>query len=124
LPNWQEHGEAQFACGGVGDENMAALKAMRSEANASLLFTAGTRGAYVADVNLTIQGNNVAQPIALQASGPACLLKLPKGKYELVAEYKGREMRRQVVIGSKLAQASFRWPENDANEILAEGSAK
>ncbi|HWU85447.1 MAG TPA: hypothetical protein VN028_08925 [Rhodocyclaceae bacterium] len=107
---WRQLGVAQYLCGGVSDENMAALKSHRGEANAEALFTSGAQGAYLADVTVTIRNDKMGSFMFI-ADGPLCLLHLPPGRHTLEAEYRGHKQTRTLDIGKGLPSVKFNWPE-------------
>jgi len=109
-PQWQVSDAAQYVCGGVSDEGMAAITAQRSAANGELLFTGGPEGAYLANVAVRVQGTSLKQALSFTANGPLCLLKLPNGSYTVDAEYKGRTITHRINIGNSLQQSKFNWP--------------
>lgn len=51
-----DEGEVRRACGGVGVEDRAEMRALRIKANLELLFVQGKRGGYAADVSVRIAG--------------------------------------------------------------------
>lgn len=109
-PQWQGSTAAQYVCGGIADEGMAAIKSLRSSAGSELLFTSGTEGAYIADVAVTVKGSNLKEPLSFNADGPVCLLKLPKGNYTVEAQYMGQARKQSIKIGGPVKQAKFNWP--------------
>jgi hypothetical protein len=108
-PQWQSAGPLQYVCGGVSDEDMSALKALRSEANGELLFTGGPEGAYLADIAVTIQGGNPKQDASFSSKGPLCLLKLPPGSYTVQAVYKMAPLKQTIKVDGTLHQIKFNW---------------
>lgn len=106
---WQSDGAAQYVCGGVSDEDMSALKTYRSAANGELLFTGGSEGAYLANVDVTIRGKRLSSPLTFMADGPVCLLKLPKGSYVVDAVYQGVEIKKNIQIGGTRQKTQLRW---------------
>lgn len=107
---WKNQGAAQYLCGGVSDEGMSAIKSLRSEAGSELLFTSGPEGAYVADVAVTVQGGKLKEMLSFTASGPVCLLKLPKGNYIVDASYRGKTVRQSIKVDGPVQQTRFNWP--------------
>ena len=67
-PQWQALGPASYVCGGVSDEGMTAITAHRGSANVELLFTSGSEGAYLAQVEVSVHGSGLKQPIAFTLS--------------------------------------------------------
>ncbi|QNM96131.1 hypothetical protein [Chitinimonas koreensis] len=117
--DWQGEGRARYLCGGVGDESMAALQAHRGEAQAELLFTQGGRGAYLADVNVTVNGPGLAQPLTFVAGGPSCLLQLPAGgRYTVAADHGGNTRSQRIVAGGG-KRTVFNWPDSTARADAA-----
>ncbi|QDQ27753.1 hypothetical protein FNU76_16130 [Chitinimonas arctica] len=108
-PTWQSDNGVQYLCGGVGDDNMQVIKAERQNANVDLKFIEGARGAYVADVDLTVSGDALPQPLRIHADGPSCLLQLPTGRYQVVADYQGVQHAQGLRVGEGSRQLTFRW---------------
>lgn len=109
-PQWQTSGAGQYVCGGVSDEGMNAIKSQRGNAGSELLFTSGPTGVYVADVAVTVYGGNLKEAVSFNASGPLCLLKLPKGNYTVDAQYKGQTVKQSIKVDGALKQTKFNWP--------------
>lgn len=109
-PQWQSSGAATYVCGGVSDEGMSALTAQRGSANGELLFTSGPKGAYLAQVTVSIHGTHLKQPLHFTSSGPLCLLKLPAGSYTVEAEYQGHTIKQNIKTDGMLKQTKFNWP--------------
>jgi hypothetical protein len=107
---WRSMGPAQYVCGGVSDEGLRALHEQRDAADSELLFTSGSEGAYLAEVAVSIQGKPLMEALAFNASGPLCLLKLPRGSYKIVADYKGVVIRQDLKIDGVRKQTRFNWP--------------
>ncbi|SOZ25141.1 conserved hypothetical protein; putative exported protein; putative fusion protein [Cupriavidus taiwanensis] len=102
----RQAGPVSYICGGVAEDEQAALQSQARKYNMSLLFTQGTRGEYLSDVDVKLMrgGREVASFIA---DGPRCLLKAPAGTYNVRATYKGRTKSMTVSTNSKNAQ--MRW---------------
>lgn len=106
---WRQLGTAHYVCGGVSEENMARVKSMSDQADVELLFTTGPKGAYLADVTVTIRSDALGS-VMFVADGPLCLLQLPKGPHTVSAEYRGHKLKQTVDVGEGLAHAKFNWP--------------
>lgn len=97
----REEGGLRYFCGGVGDEEREALRALRAQANMELLLVTGKRGAYVAGVSLRFSRSGSGAPgVQIQAEGPICLLSLPPGTYRVEATYEGTTRTRNVSTAS------------------------
>jgi hypothetical protein len=110
VPPWQDSEGASRVCGGVGLEEFAELRAQRGTASAELLFTAGERGGYLSDVEVTVRGRPLAQALQWTTEGPLCLLKLPRGSYVVEANYGGVRQTRKLVVGRSVSTLQFRYP--------------
>jgi hypothetical protein len=87
---FQRSGDFAWACGGVGSDERRALDALRAEASVELLMVAGTRGEYIAGVQVAIAPASGRVPeTTLMADGPTCLLEAPAGRYRIEATYHG-----------------------------------
>jgi hypothetical protein len=99
-------GPVSYICGGVGTDEQQALDAKKSGFNMDLLFTHGTRGEYMSDVEVKLV--RAGQQVALfRAPGPRCLIKAPAGSYVVEATAQGTTKRSTVSTSSGKQQ--FRW---------------
>lgn len=95
--------------GGVGDEELAALRARKAEFNVQLLFAEKGSGSYVAGVKLDIR-NAGGAVLALDSAGPFVLAKLVPGRYWITAESGGKVQSRQFdVRKGQSRSANFYW---------------
>ncbi len=82
------HGAAMI-CGGVGSDARRALEGTKS-ANVELEFFVAHRGAYVANVGVSVTPLNSKEPVIEgTSSGPLCLLQLEPGRYRVQAIFNG-----------------------------------
>ena len=98
-----------YVSGGAGTEAVDRLRAMEKDFNLKLVF-ALSNGEYLADVNVSVV--DAANHVVLDTSseGPWLLAKLPPGKYQVNANYRGKAERREVAIASTtLRTLDFRW---------------
>jgi glucose/arabinose dehydrogenase len=99
-------GAFTYLCGGIGQDEQEALRARAREFDMQVLFTRGARGEYLADVEvrLTRGGKEVAN---FMATGPRCLIKGPRGTYQIAATHEGTTKRATLRTGQKNLQ--MRW---------------
>lgn len=109
-PAWQSNAGVPQVCGGVSLEEFAELHAQRSAGNTELLFTAGPYGEYLADVNVSISGKNLASPLQWTSQGPLCLLKLPPGNYQVNVSYEGMQQSHALKVGRGVTVIQFHYP--------------
>lgn len=99
-------GAFTYLCGGIGQDEQAAMRARAREFDMQVLFTQGGRGEYLADVEVSLSrgGKEVAN---FMATGPRCLIKGPRGTYQIAATYQGTTKRATLHSGQKNLQ--MRW---------------
>ena len=90
---------ARHRCGGIGSDESVAMRAQMKEHPLSLLF-AQPGGAYLADIDVSIQGNRSVPALNFRASGPVCLVDLPAGSYAVQASSGGVTKKQQVTIAA------------------------
>lgn len=77
-----------YVSGGTGEDEREALLARAADFDVKLVF-AERGGAYLADVKLSISGQDGQPVLETVAAGPVFLARLPSGNYELKATYEG-----------------------------------
>src|SRR4026209_251012 len=82
-------GNAQWVCGGAGEQERIEMKGMESQSNAQLLFVTASRGGYLADVDFVVRDQKGATVLQGRADGPKCLLTVPAGRYRVEETYEG-----------------------------------
>lgn len=83
------NGDAQWVCGGAGEQERMQLKGLESQASAELLFVTEKRGGYLADVDFVVRDQKGVTVLQGRADGPKCLLSMPAGSYRVEASYLG-----------------------------------
>jgi hypothetical protein len=112
--------DVTYLCGGVGEEEVQAMKQQAKDYDLMLTFAARD-GAYLADVDVDIsdaRGNSVLQA---NCDSPMLLIDLPKaGTYRVHADAAGYTLNRSVKVaagkktGRHLATAVLVWPQQVA----------
>lgn len=93
-------GDVPYLAGGVGDEEMAVMQARKAEFNLRLLFAEKGSGSYVAGVKLRLDDKSGKAVLALEATGPVVLVKLPAGSYRASAEANGQALVKAFTVQS------------------------
>jgi hypothetical protein len=105
----QRAGDIPYVSGGVGAESMDRLNRVVGDFNLKLVFAAKS-GSYLNDVRVAISDGKGKELLSKTSQGPWFLVKLPAGKYRIVATFGGNAERREITIGAeKLATIDFRW---------------
>ncbi|WP_148715137.1 carboxypeptidase-like regulatory domain-containing protein [Chitinolyticbacter meiyuanensis] len=99
----------RFVSGGVGDEELAALQAVKPQYNLQLMTTEKS-GGYLAGVKVTIQDGKGQTVLDTVTTGPYLFVQLPDGRYQLSADYDGKVVKRAVgVHGQKARTLHLTW---------------
>ena len=112
-----EQGDVRWICGGVGAADREALAKMEPGTSLKLVFAAGQRGAYLADVGVILSDREGKRPaLKFVAEGPICLIRAPAGRYHIEAEFRDvkRAVDTHVAKDAKLpGMLVFRFPETN-----------
>jgi hypothetical protein len=99
-------GPVSYVCGGVADDERAALAGLEKNFNMGILFTQGSNGEFLSDVAVRLLRDE-QEIAAFRAAGPRCLIRAPEGSYNIEASYKGQTKTIRIGTGSRDAQ--LRW---------------
>lgn len=119
-------GTPTVVCGGVGSDERHAMEAQATDANVSLEFFVGKRGAYVADVELTFTPVKGPPSFSTHADGPLCYARLDPGTYRVEATYRGatRSATAHVADSGKPVHLAMGFPDSVAQPDPAPVSAE
>lgn len=112
MPQQQLLGDVAYLNGGAGDEEVQYVKQSMKEYSLALAFArAGSpRAEYVASVSVTIKDAKGATVFELPSVGPYLLVKLPPGRYSVVAIYNDATQTRPVSVGKNVGPlTTFTW---------------
>jgi hypothetical protein len=110
LPQPKTQGAVTYLNGGVGDEEIRYIKQSMKDYDLALLFSRSS-GEYVASVAVTVKDMKGDTVLDVPSVGPYLLVKLPAGKYSVIAEYQGDSKARPVTVKSHASPlVSFAWP--------------
>jgi hypothetical protein len=109
MPQPKTDGGITYLNGGAGSEEVDYIKSSMKDYSLALMFSR-TGGEYVASVSITIKDSKGATVFDEPSVGPYLLVKLPPGKYSVVATYEGDAKTRPVTI-DRVAKTpiSFAW---------------
>ena len=88
---------AELLVGGVGEREREQLLEQASEYDLFISFAGRESGAYLSQVNVTISGPALEQPIEITTNGPLLLANLPDGRYAVSAELPGWKPRERHI---------------------------
>lgn len=112
-----ERGDIRWVCGGVGEGGREALAKMEPGTNLKLVFAAGKRGAYLADVSVILTDSEGKRPaLKFAAEGPICLIQAPAGRYHIEAAFRDVKRAIDTRVAKDVKQPGmlvFRFPESN-----------
>jgi Carboxypeptidase regulatory-like domain len=98
-----------YVTGGVGQDERDTLKAMESQFNLALQFSA-QGGAFLSGVRVEILDRSGRTVLDALTEGPFFYASLPPGSYRVTASVEGQSTRRSVTVGAgRITRADFAW---------------
>lgn len=103
-------GDTPYLTGGVGEDELAALKDRASQYTLTVMTARKGSGDFLADCKVTIMRGN-ATVLEAMMDGPYLLARLASATYRIRVEFEGKTQERQVTIGSRggMTTANFYW---------------
>ena len=111
-PTPKQQNGITYINGGVGQEEQAAMQALRADYNLQLTFATKQSGAYRSDVQLDIMDTKGNTLVSAANTGPMFFARLPAGTYRVSAAAEGKTFKRTVKIGTAPKEIVLHW-END-----------
>lgn len=104
-----------FLTGGIGLGEREALTQEAAQGGYNLkVVTAAAGGAYVADVSVHISDRQGTEVLQTALDGPWLFVKLPPGKYTVIASDGKQTQKRSVELSGKgMREVMFRWQRAD-----------
>lgn len=112
LPQPQTQGGVMWLNGGAGDEEVQAIRQSMKDYSLALSFShqGSPRAEYIASVSVTVKDANGATVFEAPSVGPYLLLKLPAGRYAVIATYQDVSQTRPVTAGRSAGSlVNFVW---------------
>ncbi|MDD5250336.1 MAG: carboxypeptidase-like regulatory domain-containing protein [Rhodocyclaceae bacterium] len=113
LPLEHSQGLVTYRSGGIGEDEAKAMRQIARQYPLQLEFVAhegDARGAYVADVNVSIRDGRGKEVLQTKADGPFLLARLPAGRYVVTAQYQDSQRERRVNVPAHGAEhVVFGW---------------
>ncbi|MNS13060.1 hypothetical protein D3C72_446450 [compost metagenome] len=109
----QEQNGITYLSGGIGEDESKAIQ-QTTGYNLHMTFSVGTGNEYAPDVNVVIQKAPGQTVLTLNDAGPLVYVKLPAGKYTVIATRNGETRQDVADVGNGAARnLVFHW--NDAS---------
>ena len=110
FPTPMQQGGVIYISGGVGDDEIATMKAVVNAYNL-LISNSEKDGSFTAGIDVTIRDGHGGVVLDAKDTGPLLYVKLPPGDYTLDALYHGVENVREATVGPKRpTEVNFLWP--------------
>lgn len=100
----------QYMTGGVGHDEVLAMRKHAKNFSLNLLFSEGLAGQAVTDVNVNIYDENAALVFRVTGAKPLLYVNLPDGTYTILANYQGQKLRHKLSItNDKPSKVILNW---------------
>src|SRR5689334_24814397 len=96
----QEQNGIAYLSGGIGQDESKAIQRTAGY-NLHMTFSVGTGNEYIPDVSVVIQKAPGQTVLTLNDAGPLVYVKLPAGKYTVIATRKGETRQDVADVGNK-----------------------
>jgi hypothetical protein len=111
-------GSVTYLTGGIGDSEAESIRAIAKNYPLEVIFVQkfDQKEEFLAEVKVKIQDRNQNLILDITTEGPYLLANLPKGHYQIIAEYNGNVKQQWVDVGdinnkkSKHKKVVFWWP--------------
>lgn len=103
----KSQGNVLYVTGGVGEAEIAEIKAMAPRYPLQLV-TADRQGQYVVGAHVTIERAGKAV-LESTLEGPYLLAKLEPGRYRIRANFEGRQVEQFVDVGTSARLVTLNW---------------
>lgn len=105
----QQQGEVRYVSGGVGTDQVEALKAAAKTYNLRMMFSLAS-GEYLSDVKVNVRDAKGKTVLETVSAGPYLYVAIPTGTYKVTAEALGAAVTKTAnVSGSRGASLHFAW---------------
>lgn len=90
-----------FVNGGIGEDEQTMMRNVANEYPLHIEFSKSERGAFLADIPVSIKDKHGKVVFELQDAGPMLYVRLPKGTYTVYAMYDGETQSGKVTLDGK-----------------------
>lgn len=109
MPAEQVAGNVSYVSGGIGDDEIAAMKAAAARYPLELVFV-GKDGSYLAGNPVVVRDASGQVVLDTQSDGPFLLARLPPGRYAVKATYLDQSREQRVSVSANgHARVVFAW---------------
>ena len=119
LPPEHKAGPVTYMSGGVGTDEVNAMKAAEHRYNLALEFVrkAAPRDEYLAGITVKVKDRSGKMLLDVDSNGPFLLSRMPAGKYTIAASNNGHVLTKIAEVTPKQhSRLVFVWPERAAEK--------
>ncbi len=93
-----------YMTGGIGEEDVAVMRSHAKQYTLNFLFSEGTSGRSVTDVNVNIYNEQSESVFRIVGSKPMLYVNLPAGTYTILANNAGQKLRHKFTVEDNVNQ--------------------
>jgi enoyl-CoA hydratase/carnithine racemase len=94
----QQYGDVRYVTGGISDGDVQRTQELARNMNLQMVFAQMGSGAYLADVDVTLQDARGREVLRLEGADPLLFARVPPGRYTVRAELEGQPLERTVQV--------------------------
>ncbi len=117
LPNVKTQNGVTYLSGGIGSDQVAAMKSAGKDYAFMLTCSVQKSGEYLADVKVTITNKAGTTVLDTVTEGPILLARLSPGQYRIRADSNGAVLKKTIQIGvGHPVKLNLYWPAQPGND--------
>ena len=89
-----------YITGGISADEVDAIRPYLSQFNLRVIFSEGTSGRFITDVNVNLYDTEGKLVFRLVGAQPQLLVNIPAGTYTILASYNGDKQRHKFSVSS------------------------
>ncbi|MBI1397206.1 MAG: carboxypeptidase regulatory-like domain-containing protein [Betaproteobacteria bacterium] len=106
----RHEGRTTYLNGGVGQSESSYMRSLEHQWPLRLVFSERKDNEFITDVDVRVTDRSGDTKLQLDGAGPMTFLKLPPGKYRVVANFEGHKEVRNVTVGAHRGRnVYFHW---------------
>jgi hypothetical protein len=107
-------GDAAFINGGIGEDEIDAMRLRAREYPLRIVFAQGNQNAFTANVPVEVTDARGKRVLALPDAGPLLYVMVPDGRYTVTAEVDGIVKSQQVAVSrGQGREVVFHWRDSE-----------
>ena len=116
------HNRIRFISGGIGHDEVVAMRPFAKKYTLNLLFSEGKVGRAVTGHNVDIYNEQDEQVFRLKGAKPVLYVDLPAGNYMVLANYNGVKLRHKFSLEDNATQKIIlNWKDEVEEDSLTNG---